>query len=342
MSKPVFSIQWHITTKCEQRCKHCYLFNSNLADQEIAGERLIDANKLFAIADDCVESCRKLNATPRVSLTGGNPFRHAHFWELLDYLKKLGIKVHVMGNPFGITDTVAKTLIAKGVSKFQLSLDGLESTHDLMRQKGSYKSTEDACRILSRNGVNVAIMSTVSRMNMHEIPELAKKVVDMGARVFSFARFCSVDGDVTKLPTPSEYRSFMERMWSVFKKLEGKGTTFALKDHLWNLYLYEIGEFHPEDTRGIIVDGCGVGISHLTVLADGNVYACRRFNSLVGKVPEQSLYDIFLGDQINRYREIERMEKCSTCDLLPYCRGCMAVSYSVTGRWEAADPQCWR
>ncbi|MDD2758090.1 MAG: radical SAM protein [Patescibacteria group bacterium] len=342
MSKPTFSIQWHLTTKCEQRCKHCYLFNSSLAAEEAAGERLIDANTLFAIADDYVESCKRIGALPRVSLTGGNPLRHSHFWEVLDHFKKRGVKVHVLGNPFGITDDIAKTLVTKGVSKFQLSLDGLESTHDLMRQQESYKSTVNACRTLNQNGVNVAIMSTVSRMNMREMPMLAEKVVDMGARVFSFARFCLVDGDTSNLPTPNEYRSFLERMWGVFKRLEGRGTTFVLKDHLWNLYLYEIGEFQPKDTRGIIVDGCGVGISHLTILSDGSVYACRRFKSPVGKVPEQSLYDIFLSDRLNQYREVEKLEKCGKCNLFPYCRGCMAVSYSATGRWEAADPQCWR
>jgi radical SAM/SPASM domain protein of ACGX system len=342
MSQPFFSIQWHITTKCEQRCGHCYLFNSKFALYEIAGEQLIDVKTLFTIADDYVKSCKRLNAKPRISLTGGNPLLHSRFWELLTYLMDRDVKVHVMGNPFGITDAIAQKLMMKGISKFQLSLDGLEDTHDSMRKKGSYQSTKDACQILSRNGVSVAIMSTVSKKNIYEMPELAEKVVDMGARVFSFARFCPVDGDATSLPTPSEYRSFIERMWFVFKKLEGKGTTFILKDHLWNLYLYEIGEFNPIDTEGIIVDGCGIGISHLSILADGNVYACRRFNSLVGKVPEQSLYDIFLDDRLDQYREVERLEKCHRCDLFAYCRGCMAVSYSVTGRWEAADPQCWR
>mgnify|MGYP001566397516 CR=1 FL=1 len=35
--KPSFSIQWHITTSCDQRCKYCYLFNSPDAKKEILG-----------------------------------------------------------------------------------------------------------------------------------------------------------------------------------------------------------------------------------------------------------------------------------------------------------------
>jgi radical SAM/SPASM domain protein of ACGX system len=342
MEGPTFSIQWHLTTRCEQRCKHCYLFNSPQASSEIAGERLVTLSRLKRIADDHAQTCRRLGARPRVSLTGGNPLLHEHFWTLLAYLKNLGTKVHVMGNPFGITDEVARDLVAHDVSKFQLSLDGLEATHDSLRKHGSYRETERACRTLTQNGVGVAIMTTVSRLNMGEIPELAERVVEMGARAYAFARLCPSDGDASVLPTAAEYRQFLSVMWDAFRRLDGRGTSFVMKDHLWSLFLKEIGEFHPQDTGGVIVDGCGLGISHLTVLADGSVYACRRFSSRVGDVPRQSLYDIFLGRQMDEYREVERMEKCGKCELLPYCRGCMAVAHSVSGDWRAADPQCWK
>ena len=26
MNKILFGLQWHITDKCDQRCKHCYIF----------------------------------------------------------------------------------------------------------------------------------------------------------------------------------------------------------------------------------------------------------------------------------------------------------------------------
>ena len=26
MTKDYFSMQWHITDKCDQRCKHCYIY----------------------------------------------------------------------------------------------------------------------------------------------------------------------------------------------------------------------------------------------------------------------------------------------------------------------------
>ena len=41
-TRPNFSLQWHITTNCDQRCRHCYLFNSPDAKIEIAGEDIPD------------------------------------------------------------------------------------------------------------------------------------------------------------------------------------------------------------------------------------------------------------------------------------------------------------
>lgn len=342
MSKNVLSLQWHLTARCEQRCKHCYLYSSPEGHKEIEGERRMVFDSILAIADDLVSTCERIGASPRVSLTGGNPLLHPRFWHLLSHLRGKDVPVSIMGNPFGITDNVAKALYDSGVRKFQLSLDGMETTHDRFRKPSSFRETSEACGTLQRNGVGVAIMSTVSKENAAEIPALIDHVVDLGVRAYAFARHCPSDGDASPNFTPQEYREFLARCWEAFGRHADCGTEFILKDHLWNLFLWEEGLFTPEDTDGVVVDGCGLGISHMTLLADGTVYACRRFKSPIGRVPEQSLYDIFFGERLDSYRDLDRLEKCRDCELLNYCRGCMAVTHTTTGRWEAADPQCWK
>jgi len=85
-----------------------------------------------------------------------------------------------------------------------------------------------------------------------------------------------------------------------------------------------------------------LGINTISVLADGTVYACRRFTSPVGRLPQQSIEEVFLGDTLNHYRDIKKLEKCSRCELLNYCRGCPAVAWGVTGSHTSPDPQCWK
>lgn len=342
MSSPTLSLQWHITTACEQRCEGCYIFNSPEGREEIRGQRRIKYREMTRIVDDFVATCQRLNATPRISMTGGNPLLHPRIWQILTYCQERSVKVHLMGNPFGITNEVAQQIKEAGVDRFQLSLDGMQVIHDRLRMSGSFIATSEACGILQRNGVGVGIMSTVSKKNAGEFPALIDHVVGLGARAFAFARYCPTHRDVDAQFTPQEYRTFLATVWAAFKRHVDSGTNLVLKDHLWTLFLKEEGLFVPEPTNGVIVDGCGIGISHMTILADGTVYACRRFPSPVGRVPDQSLFDIFVGNRLDSYRQVDRLEKCRTCDLLAHCRGCMAVTYGTTGSWTAPDPQCWK
>ncbi len=98
----------------------------------------------------------------------------------------------------------------------------------------------------------------------------------------------------------------------------------------------------PKD-KEMIYNGCGIGSSILTVLADGTVYSCRRLPIQIGKVPEQSIKDIFINSpEHNKMRQVEKMQKCSKCELLQFCRGCPAVAYAIYGDYMAPDPQCWK
>ena len=218
----------------------------------------------------------------------------------------------------------------------------MENFHDSMRKPGSFSATTQACKVLKRNNIKVVVMSTVSKANMNEIPKVIEHVVRLGVESYAFARYCPTHGDINDMFTPQEYKSFLDLVWSVYSHYAKNGTNFVLKDHLWYLFLKERGLFQPRATNGVIVGGCGLGISHLSILADGSVFACRRFQSPVGNALKQNLYDIFLGPRINEYRNYSRLEKCKDCDLLYYCRGCMAVTHGSTGNWTLADPQCWK
>lgn len=81
--------------------------------------------------------------------------------------------------------------------------------------------------------------------------------------------------------------------------------------------------------------------NHLTILPDGDVYACRRMSSRVGNVNTDDLNELWTT-KMEAYRAVERFDKCSRCPLKYICRGCPAVAYGYTHDMYAADPQCWR
>ena len=338
--KPYFAIQWHITDVCDQRCKHCYIFSEG--HPELITTPL---NKLKETYAQIKDMCARIGRTPYIYLTGGDPILHPNFWELLEIFKADGTRFCIMGNPFHLTDEVCRRMRECGCVKYQLSLDGLEATHDMFRKPGSFAATIEAIGTIKRAGMWCAVMSTVSRVNMAEIPQLIDLADELGVDVYAVGRYCptstdkAYDSDIHI--SPSEYREFLERCWEKYEQHKDSSTTFQLKDHLWSLFLWEKGLLKVP-AGGEITDGCNCGRNHITILPNGDVYACRRMESKVGNVNEESLYSIWTGAEMDGYRQYDKFVKCAKCELKGVCRGCPSVTYGYTHNMYAADPQCWK
>lgn len=337
MGKKAFGLQWHITEKCDQRCKHCYIFNGR---EHYSCELSID--KLKMIVDDFVCTASKMDKIPVLTITGGDPLLYHDIWKFLETLRCNKIKFAILGNPFHLTKDIAIRLKKLGCYNYQMSIDGLKKTHDYLRKDGSFNETLDKVRLLNEVGIHTSIMTTVSKLNVNEIPLLIPIIVQTGVKNYGFARYCPNPGDVDAMISPKEYREFLEKMWTVYMKYKECGTRFALKDHLWKLFLYEKGLYDIDFQGDDILDGCHCGISHMTILSNGLVYACRRCESPIGEVPKQSLYDIFFGEEMEQYRKFNEFQKCKECELLRFCRGCPSVAKCATGDFYASDPQCWK
>ena len=148
-------------------------------------------------------------------------------------------------------------------------------------------------------------------------------------QTYSRSQYCPT-GNEKQSGSPPRYRKVLIHAGNGSEAHKDSETWFNLKDHLWKLYLFEEGMFSIPDglEEDVIYDGCNCGNNHLTILPDGNVYACRRMESPVGNALEESLYDIFTGDRMNCYRRYDDFKKCSKCELLRFCRGCPAVAYA--------------
>ena len=338
-----FAFQWHITDACDQRCKHCYIFSEGHPELvEMPFERCL------RVLDNIEDMARRIGRLPYLYITGGDPILHSRFWDLLEEVHRRDIAFCLMGNPFHLTDDVCARLKSLGCRKYQLSLDGLRETHDAFRKPGSFDATLEALATLRRAGIDSAVMTTVSGVNIDEIPDLIDVVVEHRADIFAFGRYCPTSEDKAKADRgwhiePLRYRDLLDRCWQKYEQHKDSGTYFNLKDHLWTLYLYERGLFKIPDglDEDTIYDGCNCAHCHFTISAEGRLMACRRMESYVGSI-EEPMYDVWTGPEMDFYRQHERMEKCSRCELLRFCRGCPAVAYGYHRSWLAPDPQCWK
>lgn len=336
--KQYFGLQWHLTNQCDQRCKHCYIWQNKKKNSLLTTFNL---KQCKAVLNDFILFCHEMNVLPHFSITGGDPLLYPYIWEVLGLIKQEGIPFNILGNPFHLNSDVAMRLKNLGCNSYQMSLDGLEETHDYVRKPGSFQATLLAIPVLNHAGIKSTIMSTVSLLNYKELPALARLCVKHKVSNFAFSRYCPTHGDIQYNIPPQFYRQFLADMWKIYTELVDCGTNFNLKDHLWKAFLFEEGLYKLCAEKGIVIDGCNCGIKHMTLLPNGTVYACRRFHSPVGKINNQTFKNIFLSAKMEQYRQIEKLTGCKDCLLLNYCRGCHAVSAGTSGNFFDKDPQCW-
>jgi radical SAM/SPASM domain protein of ACGX system len=336
-----FSVQWHITDMCDQRCKHCYIF----AEETNKKINQMTFDEMKHTLKEIKDMCKKLGKLPYIYLTGGDPIIHPYFWDLLELFKKDNIPFTIMGNPFHLNLEVLKKMKELGLEKYQMSLDGMESTHDWFRKPGSFKTTLEKVHDINEAGVKSVIMTTVSKKNIQEIPDIIDIVVKNKVKIFAFSRYCPTSNEKDIGIEPLEYRRLLDTCFKKYKDyIDSKTVTkFNLKDHLWKLYLYEEGLYKlPNNINdNLIYDGCHCAQGHITILPNGDVYACRRMESKVGNIFVDELFDIWNSKELDEYRQIEKFNKCSKCKLKLFCRGCPAVAACLTGSMYNDDPQCW-
>lgn len=335
-----FAFQWHITDTCDQRCVHCYIF-SGAKNLHLTEMSLDDIRRVL---DNCLRMCQQMNRSPYFHITGGDPILHKDFWTLAALLRERRVRFALLGNPFHLNEDVCQRLKANGCIKYQLSIDGLRETHDAIRKPGSFDATLQAIALIRGAGMYGAVMTTVSGSNMGEIPEIIDLAVEHQVDVFAFGRYCATSLARDPHMSPEQYKGLLDMCWAQFERYKDSGTTFNLKDHLWTLYLYEKGLFKIPDglSESVIFDGCNCARNHVTILPNGDVYACRRMESKVGNALTDDLHALFHGPRMDEYRQINKLEKCAKCELLRFCRGCPAVAYGQTHNPFAPDPQCWK
>lgn len=340
-----FTLQWHVTAKCDQRCKHCYLFDKSYK-KEIENE--LSYQECIKVIDDFERTLKVWNIKGRISFSGGDPLLRKDFLKLAGYARKKNIDIVILGNPYHINNKTARKLKKLGISRYQISIDGMQKKHDFFRRPGSFKDSVRALKCLKKHKIKTAVMFTLSKANAEELIKVIRFVSKLGVDEFDFSRFVPVgeNKDFSSIIKGKEYEKLLLSVAKEYEELKKQGvkTKFGSKESLWKLLYYGLGKLKkfPEDKKTIF-GGCSLGSRGLTILADGTVYACRRLPIKIGKVPEQSIRDIFLNSRVlKKLRNLNNYEKCKNCKLRQFCRGCPAVAYSLKNNQFAPDSSCWK
>lgn len=347
-AKATLSVQWHITSKCRKHCRHCYMYESERYRTEIENELSFD--NMCKILDDIANFEVKWGFNVKdFFITGGDPLLNPNYKKLLQELKKRNKHIYIMGNPETLTDENLDFLKDVGIQQFQMSLDGLNETHDYYRGTGSFDLTINALEMLEQHDIKGTIMFTLTGENKAEIIPLMNYVANhTRAKGFAFDLVCGVGNakNITAQLTKQDVKMVFENYLTEKKKIRARGNSIRIseKSNFFQLLHYESNEFYPYDYEEFpSIGGCYVGYTCCTILSDGSMSACRRFPTIIGKLPEQHFEDIILSNNLlKKFRRANSFETCGKCFFYKSCRGCPAVTFGYTESPFSENPLCFK
>lgn len=364
--RPMITI-WEVTRACQLVCQHCR------ADAQHTGHpNQLTTAEGKSLLDDIAAFGRPF---PIVILTGGDPFERPDLAELVAYGHSLGL--HMAVSP-SVTPKVTPERLAEihaaGANALSLSLDGASAaTHDAWRGvDGVFDRTMEAARAAVAEGLRLQVNSTVTQGNVHELPDILRTVMGLGATMWSvFFLVPTGRGEALKPLVPADNEDVMHWLHDMstllaiktteaphFRRVaiqraraaaEGPEALAAIRAQRGELYrelaaasadLLADAQAPRRKPRPPIDINSGRGFAFIDHL--GDVYPSGFLPHHCGNVKEHGFRAIYRGDPLlqSLRRPNEFHGKCGVCEFNEVCGGSRSHAYAVTGDILASDPTC--
>ena len=169
-------VAWEVTRRCNLSCRHC---RAAANKGPYPGE--LSTEKCFEVIDEIAAMGK-----PIVILTGGDPMLRDNIYEIARYGTEKGLKM-VM-SPCGtlLNEENAGKLKDAGIERISISIDGAcaETHDDFRRVPGAFDEAIKGIENAKKAGLEFQINTTVTKVNLAELPDILKLAIDLGAAAF--------------------------------------------------------------------------------------------------------------------------------------------------------------
>jgi radical SAM protein with 4Fe4S-binding SPASM domain len=337
-----FFVQWHLTERCNLRCRHCYQTGGK-TDELSRAEISAVLTEITEMLQAWTEAYQ-LEFSPSLNITGGEPFLRADLFAVLGEMGAAGYRLYLLTNGTLVDGRRAAMLADLGVKGVQVSIEGPEEVHDSIRGKGSFAASCRGIAHLLAAGLKVTVNATLSEINAENFDEMLAIAAALGVQRLGFSRLVP-SGRGLGLVDRMIGRERLGAIYESVFALPAAGVEVVTGDPVAAQMLSDSG---LGDGGAIATGGCAAGISGLTILPDGAVTPCRRLAVPIGNVREDSLREIWANSEVLAQLRDRRQYKgrCGTCPRWAQCRGCRAIAYAhslALGQADllADDPQCF-
>lgn len=309
------SIHIAITSRCNERCIHCYIPHEN---------KICDINADFFY--NILEQCKQMNLL-HLTISGGEPMLHKHFIDFLTKCRENNFSVNVLSNLTILDDKIIKEMKSNKLLGVQTSLYSMESSiHDsITNVKGSFEKTKGAILKLAENGIAVQISCPIIKQNKNGYQEIIKWASELGINVGDdfniIAKYNHSTDNLNCRLSINEVKKLIREKFKESPDYLKKIKTEAENNTLIN----------PDDYV------CSVCNSSICISEKGDVYPCAGWDDyIIGNLRDTSLKEIWdKSEKVQYLRNLRRKEfpKCTSCPSKKFCTMCMVrnANESSTG-----------
>lgn len=356
-----FIVIWEMTRACDLACKHC-----RAEAQPLHNPLELNTREARSLIDEIASFGPP---PPLFVMTGGDPMKRPDLTELVAYAagRHLPVAFSPSATPL-LTRGVITELKGAGLKALSLSVDGsCPEIHDAFRGiDGVFERTMAAWETARELGIKVQINTTVSRLNLFDLPRMAHIVRERGAIVWSGFMLVPVGrGAALEQLSADECEDVMNFLYDVgnaiptktteghhFRRvvlertiLERRGIAPESSIRLGPTYRKLRVALEPWPSQGHerrspmdINAGRGfVFVSHV-----GTVHPSGFMPIPAGNVRVQTLTEIYRKSPLfNDLRDTARLTgRCRGCEFAAVCGGSRSRAFATSGDPLGDDPLC--
>lgn len=299
------SVHIEITSKCNERCIHCYIPHDNKI-------KSMDTQHIYTI----LEQCRSMNVL-HITLSGGEPMLHKDFCGILKKCREYDFAVSVLTNLTLLTDKILDEMKLNSLLGVQTSLySTVPAIHDsITKMTGSLKKTQSSILKIIDNNIPLQISCPVMKQNKdtyNNVIEWAKNYgINTSDDYALIAEYNHSTQNLCNRLSLDEIRILLNN-----KMLNDEGFVNKLIDEFNNK-----SDISPEDPV------CSVCTLSLCIAENGNVYPCAGWQDyVIGNVLNEPLKNIWENScKVKSLRNIKKKDfpQCMRCELKNICSMCM-------------------
>ena len=308
----IFSFQFELTSRCNERCRHCYLPGArDFHDME--------TELVFSILDQLADM-----GTLKVTFSGGECLLHPDFIPILRYAREKDFSISVLSNLTLLDDDIISALKEANIDLLQASVYSMNpDEHDyITRLPGSHAKTITGLERLIAADIPVQISCPTMRKTYASYRAVLEWAYSHGIKGYTdYIMMARTDKTTDNLAN----RLTLDETEALLRDIIGY-------DIEYRAILDNAAESEPLDPIEAV---CGAGVDSMCVAADGEFYPCSGFQGYpLGNAHDMTVADVWNNSEpLKRLRAVtwKNFPQCMKCEAKPYCAMCMVRNLNETG-----------